>query len=220
MRRSLRQLTPCDPETSNVMKEMLPGSLTSSEVNVLASEKKLIRAAQLGDQEAFGVLFEHTKDAVYAFVLKSIGSREDAEDIVQEAYCRAWRSIGRFRGDSKLLTWLFRIAANLCVDYARARKRRAYTATETEVDIGQIEAASYPDQNIENGSINRQIINEALQTLASDCRMLIILCDIQGFTCNEAAQVIGCSAVSARVRLSRTRKKLRKLLVQSQEEVQ
>lgn len=220
MRRSLRKLTPCDPETSNIMKEMLPGSLASSEVNVLASDNKLIKAAQLGNQEAFGVLFEQTKDAVYAFALKSTGSREDAEDIVQEVYCRAWKSISRFRGDSKLLTWLFRIAANLCIDYARARKRRAYTTTETEVDIEQIEAVSYPDQNIEIGSINRQIINDALQTLAPDCRMLIVLCDIQGFTCNEAAQAIGCSAVSARVRLSRTRKKLRKLLTQAQDEVQ
>jgi RNA polymerase sigma-70 factor (ECF subfamily) len=195
------------------MEEMLPGSLASAEATVFVSDQnKLLAAAQLGDSDAFGVLFEQTKDAVYSFVLRSIGSKEDAEDIVQEVYCRAWRSINRFRGDSKLLTWLYRIAANLCIDHSRSKHRRSFTETETEIDLVQMELAPQPGRSIETGSINKYVINEALQKLTSDCRMLVILCDVQGFTCSEAAEIIGCSPVSARVRLSRTRRKLRKLL--------
>lgn len=213
MRRFSHKLTDSDSDASNMVKEMLSGSPVSVEASAIASaHDKLIAAAQLGDNEAFGVLFDQTKDAVYAFVLRSVGSKEDAEDIVQEAYCRAWRSINRFRGDAKLLTWLCRIAANLCIDHARSRHRRAYTTTESDIDPERTEADCHPDRDIETGSINRYIINEALQKLSPACRMLVVLCDIQGFTCSEAAQIVGCSPVSARVRLSRTRRKLRKLL--------
>ncbi|MEN6371386.1 MAG: sigma-70 family RNA polymerase sigma factor [Armatimonadota bacterium] len=213
MRRSSRKLTDTEPDASNMMKEMLPGSLVSAGASAIVSDQnKLLAAAQLGDSDAFGILFEQTKDAVYSFVMRSVGSKEDAEDIVQEVYCRAWRSINRFRGDSKLLTWLYRIAVNLCIDHSRSKHRRSYTETETEIDLEQMELTPHSDQNIETGSINRYMINEALQKLAPACKMLVVLCDVQGFTCSEAAEIIGCSPVSARVRLSRTRRKLRRLL--------
>lgn len=182
-----------------------------------ASDHKLIAVAQLGDEQAFGALFEQNKDMVYAFVLRTIGSREDAEDIVQETFCRAWRSLASFRGDSRLLTWLCKIAANLCVDHIRSSRNKTWTATEAEIDPETIAASS---QNIEFGGFTKQAVKEALNTVAPSHKMLVVLCDVQGFTCAEAAKILGCSAISVRVRLGRARKKLRNLLSGVLDEVQ
>ena len=188
---------------------MISSGLATAEVSaVVTSDHKLIAVAQLGDEKAFSALFEQNKDAVYAFALRTIGSREDAEDIVQETFCRAWRSLASFRGDSRLLTWLFKIAANLCVDHMRSSRRRAWTATEASIDPEAFEAS----RSSEPESFAKQAVKDALNILPPSHKMLVILCDIQGFTCEEAAKIVGCSSISVRVRLSRARKKLRTLL--------
>ncbi|HPP73517.1 MAG TPA: RNA polymerase sigma factor [Armatimonadota bacterium] len=192
---------------------MIPGSFATAEATrAVTSENKLISAAQLGDQDAFGVLFEQYKDVIYGFVLKTIDSKDDAEDIVQETFCRAWNSIGRFRGDSKLLTWLCRIATNLCMDYMRSPRRKVPTATELDLDTENTCCFSLQSESAEDGSITKHLIKDALEKLPPSHKMLVILCDVQGFTCEEASRVLKCSSISARVRLSRARKTLRKLL--------
>jgi RNA polymerase sigma-70 factor (ECF subfamily) len=203
------------------MEEMMPGSSTTVEqTTIVNTDDKLITAARMGDEEAFGVLFERHKNAVYSFVRRTVGTREDAEDIVQETFCRAWRSMTSFRGESKLLTWLCRIAANLCVDYRRSPGRRIYTNSDTEVYQGLNNPLMSPRAgSMESGSIARQALLEALDTLPTSHRMLVILCDVQGFTCEEAAQVLQCSSISVRVRLSRARKKLRSILSGFRDEV-
>lgn len=184
-----------------------------------ASDDILIQAARDGNVDAFGTLFDRNKDAVYRFVLKSIQRREDAEDIVQEVFCRAWRAMPRFRGDSKLLTWLCRIAANLCADHGRSAHRRPTSATEVGLEPGEIDCPDDSNAGVESQSITRHAVNEALEKLNVNHRMLVVLCDIQGFTHAEAAQVMGCSAISVRVRLYRARRKLRSLLAGVLDEV-
>jgi RNA polymerase sigma-70 factor (ECF subfamily) len=175
-------------------------------------EDSLISAAKNGDVEAFGELFERYKDFVYSFVWKSVRSREDAEDIVQETFCRAWKSMSRFRGDSKIITWLCKIAANLAADKTRSPEKKTRSASDLGVDVERLAESTNATGDLESESILRHSVNEALGQLKISQRMLVILCDIQGFNCAEAAGIVGCSHVSARVRLTRARKKLRKLL--------
>ncbi len=198
---------------------MITGSLLTAESGTILSDDKFISAARQGDKEAFGILFEQNKNAVYAFVLKTVGSREDAEDIVQETFCRAWRGIASFRGDCKILTWLCKIAANLCKDHMRSPRHRILVASDIDLDTENSAALSVAAPDIESEITFRQILNDALSELPLAHKILITLCDIQGFSCTEAAKVAGCSAISVRVRLSRARKKLQKLLSHRLEEV-
>lgn len=173
---------------------------------------QIFAAARSGDPEAFGILFEQNKNTVYSFVLQSVGNPDEAEDIVQQTFVRAWQAIGGFRGDSKLLTWLCRIAANLCKDHARFSKRREFAANKSELEADDTGLHIQPIDSIGCKYIIRQAIENALDRLPSSHRMLVVLCDMEGFSSKEAARVIGCSPISARVRLSRAHKELRRLL--------
>lgn len=177
-----------------------------------ASEDNLIAAARSGDVEAFGALFERHKNAVYSFVLRSVGRREDAEDIVAETFRRAWTAISRFKGRSSLLTWLCRIAVNICIDHARSNKARVELATDIELDADELRPWRTSGVDVESEAVNRCRVRAALAQLPMSHRMLVILCDVHGLTCSEAAKVVGCSVMSVRTRLFRARRKLRTVL--------
>lgn len=177
-----------------------------------ASEDNLVAAARSGDVEAFGALFERHKNAVFSFVLRSVGRREDAEDIVAETFRKAWTAIARFKGQSSLLTWLCRIAANLCIDYARRSKARVELATDMEMDADELRPWEAAGADVESEVINKWRIESALAQLPMSHRVLVVLCDVQGLTCSEAAEVLGCSVMSVRTRLFRARRKLRAAL--------
>jgi RNA polymerase sigma-70 factor, ECF subfamily len=187
------------------------GILTKEAVSG-ASEDNLVAAARGGDVEAFGALFERHKGSVYAFVLRSAGRREDAEDIAAETFRKAWTAIARFKGQSSLLTWLCRIAVNLCIDHARSNKNRVELATDMELDADELRPWQVSGADVESEVINKWRIESALASLPMSHRMLVVLCDIQGLTCNEAAEVAGCSVMSVRTRLFRARRKLRAIL--------
>lgn len=182
--------------------------LMTSQAGARAREDNLVAAARAGDEEAFGELFEAHKDAVFAFVRRMGWSREDADDIVQDCFVRAWRSLGRFRGESKLSTWLCRIALNLCADRARSSGRSPDAQPVRTND--EFRASQAP--LTEDRTVLRQALEEALARLPVTHRALVVLCEVMGFSNHEAAEMIGCSAVSARVRLCRARQRLRALL--------
>lgn len=169
------------------------------------SEGQLVAAASGGDTDAFGIIFEQNKRAVYSLAIRSTRNPDEAEDIVQRTFIKAWQSMADFRGDSKLLTWLCAIAANICRDHARMSSRRVRTVNEEEFEG----LHAHPTGDIEGQCINKQAIEDALAGLPVSHRMLVVLCDMQGLTSKEAAKVLGCSPISARVRLSRAHEKLR-----------
>lgn len=183
---------------------------TDQKSNTLHSDQdaRLLSTARFGDSRAFGVFFELNKDAVYSFVLRTIGNKEDAEDIVQQTFISAWRSIGSFRGESKVFTWLLRIAANLCADRARRLARG-------DGRVGSLYDEYICDErtiDFEERNSTRMEIDIALGKLPLNHRMLVVLCDIQGFSSKEAAEILHCSPISVRVRLSRAHSTLRRLL--------
>lgn len=198
---------------------MLTDDCRLFETEIETSECELVEAARRGELDAFSVLFERNKNAVYSFVHRSVGHREDAEDIVQEVFCRAWNSIGRFRGDSKLISWLFRIAANLCVDRARSAKSKKYNATSVGLEQCAIESIEDQSLSVEDGSLLRQAISIGMESLPISYRMLVVLCDVEGRTRKEAAAIMGCSSTSVSVRLCLAHKKLRVLLSEALDEV-
>jgi len=198
---------------------MSQSGLLTEEATLRVSEDNLVAAAKSGDVEAFGALFERHKNAVHAFVLRSVGRREDAEDIVGDTFRRAWMAIPRFRGQSSLLTWLCRIAYNLCIDHARSKKTAVDLASEIEVDSDDLHSWDSRSPDVENEVINKWLIETALASLPPAHRMLVVMCDIQGLTGAEAAEVMNCSLLSVRARLFQARRKLRAALAAAMEEV-
>ncbi len=190
--------------------EMTPVRARNAAKPTIADDP-LVAAAQGGDVEAFGLLYDRHRDRVYFFILNWIGRRDDAEDLLQEVFCRAWRSIGGFRGDSGLLSWLCKIAVNLCRDAARRAARERRIELDTSADIDE-DLTDLVGPSAEDQGIARHLVREALVQLPETQRMLVVLCDAQGFTSLEAARILGCSHVSARVRLCKARKRLRELL--------
>lgn len=198
---------------------MSQSGLLTEEATLRVSEDNLVAAAQGGDVEAFGALFERHKGAVHAFVLRSVGRREDAEDIVGETFRRAWTAIPRFRGQSSLQTWLCRIAYNLCIDLARSRKVAVDLACDIDVDSDDLQSWDSRSQDVESEVINKSLVRSALDSLPAAHRMLVVMCDVQGLTGGEAAEIMGCSLLSVRARLFQARRKLRMALASSMEEV-
>ncbi len=198
---------------------MSQSGLLAEEATLRVSEDNLVAAARGGDVEAFGALFERHKGAVHAFVQRSVGRREDAEDIVQETFRRAWMALPRFRGQSSLLTWLCRIACNLCIDHARSRKVVVDLACDIDMHSDDLQAWDMRGPDVEHEVIHRSLIESALASLSPAHRMLVILCDVQGLTGAEAAEVMGCSLLSVRARLFQARRKLRAALSAAMEEV-
>lgn len=185
------------------MDDVLLHDQASARSGGLAAEPALVSAAQRGDRSAFDVLFARYKDAVFSFVLKTSDCRDEAEDVLQETFCRAWLAIGSFRGQSKMITWLLRIAVSVSVDRSRAAQRQTRLALDMPLRT---------DERLVHASISRNAVKQAIAALPLSHRQLIVLCDIEGFTSKEAARALGCSAISARVRLSRAHNKLRQIL--------
>lgn len=158
------------------------------------------------------MLYERYKNAVYVVVSRSVARKEDAEDITLETFSKAWASLPRYRGDGKLLSWLCSIAGNLCKDLARRAPHTPGTLTDIGLDEERIVDLGSVEEGPESRSVVRSEIRNALQALPAAYRILVILCDIEGHSAAEAATMIGCSVVSARVRLFRARRRLRGLL--------
>lgn len=168
--------------------------------------EQLVKSAKAGDRAAFDQLVGLHQDAVYNLARGILGSREDAADVQQETFIRAWRSLHRFRGDARFSTWLHSITVNLCL----SRKRRC----DIEVPQDWIDE-SLPDRSTSSpvASVERTetiaAVRRVLSAMPAHYRVLIVLRDMEGRSYEEICQILGCSAISARVRLSKARSLLR-----------
>jgi len=170
------------------------------------SELELVSQAQKGSRAAFDELVSRHQQRVYALAYRILGAAEDASDIQQETFIRAWLSLKKFRGQAAFYTWLHRITVNLCL----SRKRKLSSSVEVlpfDEDIRQsIEpGVATCAQNVET----TEMVRAALSTVPAPCRALLVLRDIEGRPYEEIARIVGGSIESVRTRLSRARKMLR-----------
>ena len=178
-------------------------------------EKHILTRARRGDTAAFEELVRLYEKRVYAVALRSSGNPEDAADLVQEVFLRAWRSIESFRGDSGFSTWLFRITMNLCVDHARHKHAQPQTqpiVTDDETERPLPDPAPTPEEHLDNRELGRELA-AALEEISEEHRRIVLLRDVSGMSYTEIAEVLEISEGTVKSRLSRARIALRKVLL-------
>ncbi len=172
---------------------------------------ELVEAARWGDRTAFDELVRRTYVDTYTLAVRLTGNEEDARDVVQEAYLRAWKGIRRFRGDSAFPTWMYRITANAAYTQIDRRRRRRTTHLDDVDDPIDRRLDAQPDTLAESRA-GLEHLSAALDELPPTLRTLVILKDVYGLPHEAIADELGISVAAAKVRLHRGRKRLRELL--------
>ena len=170
-------------------------------------EQHLIAQAQAGDATAFDALMQRYAEPVYRLALRMLGSEEEAEDVQQETFIHAYRHLRAFRGEASFGTWLYSIAARVCLSRRRRNHRRPPTSS---VEEGML--TSHPREDPEGRLLSREHterVQRALAQLSPADRLLIILKFIEGLSHEEIARILHCSVESSRSRLMRAKKLFR-----------
>jgi RNA polymerase sigma-70 factor, ECF subfamily len=168
-------------------------------------------AARSGDRLAFDRLVSAAYPDVYTLAHRLTGNEEDARDVAQEVFLRAYRGLRRFRGDAKVATWLYRITANCASSHvARRRRQRAELLGEEHVVV-DVRPEHDPGQVAELGDLRSQLVG-ALRALPPKLRSVIVLRDVYDLQHDVIASELGISETAAKVRLHRARRRLHEQL--------
>lgn len=173
-----------------------------------ADDAALVTAAREGNRDAFGVIVERHRRTVYNVCYRFAGSHEDASDLTQDVFVRAWRGLGRFRGDSAVSTWLYRIAVNVCLSRT-AQKKPSVEPIEGRqfADAG----AEPPDRAVLRAERSARV-RAALRQLPPRQRLTVILRTYHEMTHEQIAQMLGRSVGTVKANFFHALRTLRSLL--------
>jgi len=182
-------------------------------------ELTIIRRVQDGDPNAFELLVTAYEKNVYNVALQMTGNREDAQDMTQEAFIKAYNSLSGFRGDSRFSSWLYRIVSNVCLDYKRKQSRRPASSLTVEDDEGEEQQLDVADESqspeaLLERKLTREAVRKGLRQLPDEQRQILLLREIQGLSYEEIGEVMDLEAGTVKSRIFRARKKLCALLLE------
>lgn len=182
------------------------------------ADANLVREAQAGAPSAYTELVRRYQDRIYTVITGMVAGREDALDLTQETFLKAFTGLSRFRQEAGFYTWLYQIAVHLCIDYNRKRKRYLEPLPLDRnllQDLGAEPVDPSPARNPERVTINlhlRAAIHTALQRLPEPFRTAVVLHDVEGLSQEEVAAITRCPLGTAKSRIQRGRRQLRELL--------
>ncbi len=176
-----------------------------------SDEAELVAKAKDGDRAAFDELVRITHATVYTLAYRLTGNPEDARDVAQETYLRAYRSIRRFRGDSRFSTWLYRITANCASTLIVRRSKTSHEELSLDEPLPDRRPEIDPEGMAESGFV-RDRLTAALAELPPRLRAVVVLRDVYDLPHEAIAAELGISQEAAKVRLHRARRKLRERL--------
>ncbi len=172
---------------------------------------KLVERAKAGDVSAFDELVRRTYKSTYQLALKLTGNVDDAFDVLQESYFRAYGSLKKFRADSSFPTWLYRITSNCASTLIASGKARSHEILDRAAQVADTSRESDIEE-MASQSIDRDRIRTALMSLPKRLQIVVLLRDVYGFAHKEIADRLGISESAAKVRLHRGRVKLKEEL--------
>ena len=163
---------------------------------------EIIKRCQQGDGDAFCELVNRYHQKVFWIAFQMVGNREEARDISQEAFLRVYRALSQFNLMSNFYTWLYRIVVNLSIDFLR--KQKPGTKLVSVDEIGDISGGNPQENFLERQEISKAVW-EVLQELPLPYRTILILRDIEDFSCKEISKILHCNSNTVRWRLFRAR---------------
>ena len=168
------------------------------------TDEELVARAVGGDAESFNQLILRWERPIYALAYRVIGLEEDARDVCQETFLRAFRALPGFKGQAKFSSWLYRIALNLCRDWIRKQRRAPTMQMPEGVDPLEMASDRGPAESIETLVARRElsaVVEEAMALLPEEQRTAIILKEYHGMTFQEIAELQGCPLSTVKTRL-------------------
>lgn len=183
------------------------------------ADRQLVRRLRDRDEQAFRELMVEHRDKVYNLTLRMLGNRAEAEDVAQEVFIQVFKTIDTFREESKLSTWLYRVAVNLCknrIKYLARRQDRNKDQLDETTEAAASSAVAAPggppprpDRAVEGAQIEK-VLQEAIATLDEDHRVLVVLRDVEDLSIEEICAITGLPDGTVKSRLHRARLALRK----------
>ncbi len=184
------------------------------------SDAEVVRVVLAGDTGAYRALVERYQERVYAVLYGMLRNREDARDLTQETFVRAFQNLSRFQGQSSFYTWVYRIAMNVGVDHLRRQKQRAHEAFEEGVATREMGGAMSegahrdgPARHLERKRLHAKLL-DALQALPEDQRQIVVLREVDGLSYKEISDVLDIPEGTVMSRLFYARKKLQAALTE------
>jgi RNA polymerase sigma-70 factor (ECF subfamily) len=183
-----------------------------------ADEYKLIRRAQDGDLDAYDELIKRNQERIYATIYHMTSNHEDANDLAQETFIKAYQVLKSFKGGASFYTWVYRIAVNKTINFLKQRNRRSQMSlnevdfnAENDPDLVALISDKTPRREAALAELQEKL-NEALQKLSDSHRMAVVLHDVQGVPHEEIAKIMGCNIGTVRSRLFYARQQLQAYL--------
>lgn len=176
-------------------------------------EDVLVAKVQSGDTASFEKLVLENQTKVYNLALRMVGNTEDAYDMSQEAFIKAYNSISLFRGESRFSVWLYRLTTNVCLDFLRSRGRKShgsltYIGEEDDEKELEIPDDRFSPETLTEKKELREAVNRGLLTLPKDYRSILLLREIDGLSYEEIAEALSLEEGTVKSRIFRARKKL------------
>ena len=177
-------------------------------------DRALIRNAQKGDTAAYDELIRRYQERVYATIYHMTSNHEDANDLAQETFIKAFRALPTFKGDSSFFTWVYRIAVNKTINFLKQRKKRTQMSlddldfnAEHDPDLVALISDKTPRRELNLAELQEKL-NEAMQRLSEVHRLVVTLHDIQGMSHEEIGKIMDCNTGTVRSRLFYARQQL------------
>jgi RNA polymerase sigma-70 factor, ECF subfamily len=186
------------------------------------TDEELVALSMRGDADSFNQLVVRWERPIYALAYRVIGREEEARDVVQETFLRAFRGIRNFRGQAKFSSWIYRIALNLCRDWIRRERRAPLVPTPEGVDLIELAAEQEPAESIEDLVARHdmsRVVARAMAKLPDEQRTAIILKEYHGMTFQEIAELQGVPLSTVKTRLYQGLIVLRRQLQQEGHEI-
>ena len=192
----------------------------SPAANATVDDRVLVRQAQGGDYTAFDTLVQKYQERVYATIYHMTSNHEDANDLTQETFIKAYKAVNSFKGDSSFFTWVYRIAVNKTINFLKGRKNKIHLSlndldfnAEHDPELVTFISEKTPRRDMGLTELQEKL-NEAMQKLSDVHRLVVTLHDVQGLSHEEISKIMDCNTGTVRSRLFYARQQLQGYLTE------
>ncbi|MEZ4803801.1 MAG: sigma-70 family RNA polymerase sigma factor [Gelidibacter sp.] len=185
--------------------------MKSSNNQMTTNDDYIINQIKIGDTKAFAVLVERYKDLVFTLAIRMLKHREEAEEVAQDTFVKVFRSLHKFKGESKFSTWIYKVAYNTCLDRIKRNKRQMCEVAIDEFTEHEVKSIDNALDKLEKHE-QQEAIQECLHLLPSEDSFLLTLYYFEDLSLEEISKIVDMEANTVKVKLFRCRKKLASIL--------